>query len=195
MKRFTVLVAGLLLWAGAAHAAEKWNMPTAYGNANYHTQNARLFAKAVGVCTGGKLEIVVHGGGSLIKGGEIKRAVQNGKAPIGERLLSAHQTENAVFGFRLCAAAGYLFRCVRKTLEGGQKPADEDSCRAEPRAALLRPLAAAGDVFQARDRRRLRHAGHQVPRLQRRDGAFRRTRRNALGAHRAGGTRTRTGKR
>ncbi len=99
MKRFTVLAAGLLLWAGAAHAAEKWNMPTAYGNANYHTQNAKLFAKAVGICTGGKLEIVVHGGGSLIKGGEIKRAVQNGKAPIGERLLSAHQNENAVFGF------------------------------------------------------------------------------------------------
>ena len=69
------------------------------GDANYHTQNARLFAEAVGVCTGGKLDIVVHGGGSLIKGGEIKRAVQTGEAPIGERLLSAHQNENAVFGF------------------------------------------------------------------------------------------------
>lgn len=99
MKWFTGLAAGLLLWAGAAHAAEKWNMPTAYGDAIYHTQNARLFAKAVGVCTGGKLDIVVHGGGSLIKGGEIKRAVQDGKAPIGERLLSAHQNENAVLGF------------------------------------------------------------------------------------------------
>ncbi|MCY3822757.1 MAG: TRAP transporter substrate-binding protein [Nitrospinae bacterium] len=99
MKRFTVLAAGLLLWAGTAHAAEKWNMPTAYGNASYHTQNAKLFAKAVNVCTGGKLDIVVHGGGSFIKGGEIKRAVQTGKAPIGERLLSAHQNENAVLGF------------------------------------------------------------------------------------------------
>ena len=47
----------------------------------------------------GELDIVVHGGGSLIKGGEIKRAVQSGKAPIGERLLSAHENENAVFGF------------------------------------------------------------------------------------------------
>ena len=42
---------------------------------------------------------VVHGGGTLFKGGEIKRAVQTGRAPIGERLLSAHQNENAVFGF------------------------------------------------------------------------------------------------
>ena len=99
MKWLTGLAAGLLLWAGAAHAAEKWNMPTAYEDANYHTQNAKLFAKAVGVCTGGKLDIVVHGGGSLIKGGEIKRAVQSGEAPIGERLLSAHQNENPVFGF------------------------------------------------------------------------------------------------
>lgn len=99
MKWLTGLAAGLLLWAGAAHAAEKWNMPTAYGNANYHTQNAKLFAKAVGVCTGGKLDIEVHGGGSLIKGDGIKHAVQSGKAPIGERLLSAHQNENAIFGY------------------------------------------------------------------------------------------------
>ena len=86
-------------WAAAAHGAEKWKMPTAYGDANYHTQNARLFAKAVGVCTGGKLQIVVHSGGSLIKGGGIKSAVEKGEVPIGERLLSAHQSENAVFGF------------------------------------------------------------------------------------------------
>ena len=99
MKWLTGLAAGLLLWAGAAHAAEKWHMPTAYEDANYHTQNAKLFAKAVNICTGGKLDIVVHGGGSLIKGGEIKRAVQSGEAPIGERLLSAHQNENPVFGF------------------------------------------------------------------------------------------------
>ena len=99
MKWLAGLAAGLLLWAGTAHAAEKWNMPTAYEDVNYHTRNAKLFAKAVGVCTGGKLDIVVHGGGSLIKGGEIKRAVESGEAPIGERLLSAHQNENAVFGF------------------------------------------------------------------------------------------------
>ena len=61
--------------------------------------NGKLFAEAVGLCTGGDLEIVVHGGGTLFKGGEIKRALQTGRAPIGERLLSAHQNENAVFGF------------------------------------------------------------------------------------------------
>jgi TRAP-type C4-dicarboxylate transport system substrate-binding protein len=35
----------------------------------------------------------------LFKGNEIKRAVQTGQAPIGERLLSAHQNEEALFGF------------------------------------------------------------------------------------------------
>ena len=99
MKWLTGLAAGLALSAGTVHAADKWDMPTAYVDSNYHTQNGKLFAEAVGVCTGGDLEIVVHGGGTLFKGGEIKRAVQTGRAPIGERLLSAHQSENAVFGF------------------------------------------------------------------------------------------------
>ena len=90
-------VAGLLV-ASSAHA-EKWDMPMAYADSNYHTQNGKAFAEAVGVATGGALEIIAHGGGSLFKGNEIKRAVQTGQAPIGERLLSAHQNENAVFGF------------------------------------------------------------------------------------------------
>ncbi len=79
-------------------AAESWDMPMAYSDGNFHTQNGKLFAEAVGVCTGGSLEITVHGGGSLFKGNEIKRAVQTGQAQIGERLLSAHQNENALFG-------------------------------------------------------------------------------------------------
>ena len=91
-------LAGIAFASHAAMAGEKWDMPMAYADSNYHTQNGKLFAKAVGICTGGELEIVVHGGGSLFKGGEIKRAVQTGQAPIGERLLSAHQNENAIFG-------------------------------------------------------------------------------------------------
>jgi len=79
--------------------AEKWDMPMAYSNTNYHTQNAQLFAEAVKVATQGKLDIVVHGGGSLFGGKEIKRAIQTGQAQIGERLLSAHANENAVYGF------------------------------------------------------------------------------------------------
>lgn len=95
----TLPAAAVLLLASYAHAAEKWDMPMAYNDANYHTINGKLFAQAVEVCTGGELKLTVHGGGSLFKGNEIKRAVQTGQAQIGERLLSAHANENAVFGF------------------------------------------------------------------------------------------------
>ncbi|MEZ5825249.1 MAG: TRAP transporter substrate-binding protein [Geminicoccaceae bacterium] len=89
--------AGLALSAGVA-SAETWDMPMAYADGNFHTQNGKAFAECVGTGTGGALEIVVHASGSLFKGNEIKRAVQTGQAPIGERILSAHENENAMFG-------------------------------------------------------------------------------------------------
>jgi TRAP-type C4-dicarboxylate transport system substrate-binding protein len=82
-----------------AHAAEKWDMPMAYPDGNFHTKNGVQFAKDVTDATNGDLEIVVHANGSLFKGNDIKRAVQTGQAPIGERLLSAHENENPLFGF------------------------------------------------------------------------------------------------
>lgn len=101
MKGLTALLAGAcaLALAGVAAAAEKWDMPMAYPDSNFHTQNGKKFAECVAIGTGGGLEIVVHGGGSLFKGNEIKRAVQTGQVPIGERLLSAHENENPIFGF------------------------------------------------------------------------------------------------
>ena len=95
IAKFSLLVALATMPA----QAEKWDMPMAYSDSNYHTQNGKAFADAVRTATSGKLDIVVHGGGSLFKGGEIKRAIQTGQAPIGERLLSAHANENPLFGF------------------------------------------------------------------------------------------------
>lgn len=97
MKSLMALTAGALALATSALAAD-WDMPMAYADSNFHSQNGKLFAEAVGVCTGGSLTITVHAGGSLFKGNEIKRAVQTGQAPIGERLLSAHQNENPLYG-------------------------------------------------------------------------------------------------
>ncbi|MEM7651577.1 MAG: TRAP transporter substrate-binding protein [Pseudomonadota bacterium] len=100
MKKLT---AALLVTAGTAFAAvpasaEKWDMPMAYSATNFHSQVGVEFAKCVTSGTSGALELVVHPGGSLFKGNEIKRAVQTGQALIGERILSAHQNENALFG-------------------------------------------------------------------------------------------------
>ncbi len=90
--------AAIALVAGSAVAAERWDMPMAYPDSNFHTENGKAFAACVGEATGGELEIVVHGGGSLFGGADIKRAVQTGQALIGERLLSAHANEAPLFG-------------------------------------------------------------------------------------------------
>ncbi|MEC9145814.1 MAG: C4-dicarboxylate ABC transporter substrate-binding protein, partial [Pseudomonadota bacterium] len=89
MKRMilTAAAAGLALSASAAHA-EKWDMPMAYAATNFHSEMGVVFADKVRDYTGGKIDITVHPGGSLFKGGEIKRAVQTGQAPIGERFMS-----------------------------------------------------------------------------------------------------------
>jgi len=90
--------AAIALVAGSAVAAERWDMPMAYPDSNFHTENAKEFAACVAEATAGELEIVVHGGGSLFGGADIKRAVQTGQALIGERLLSAHANEDPLFG-------------------------------------------------------------------------------------------------
>jgi len=100
MKKFKALFAttAIVLATTTGAFAEKWDIPMAYSASNFHSKNGAEFAKCVTDKTGGALEIVAHPGGSLFKGGEIKRAIQTGQAPIGERLLSAHANENPVFG-------------------------------------------------------------------------------------------------
>lgn len=99
MRLTKVLMTGVAVMVATSGAAlaEKWDMPMAYAASNYHSENGAAFAKCV-TDSGSDLEIVTHPGGSLFKGGEIKRAVQTGQAPIGERLLSAHANENPLFG-------------------------------------------------------------------------------------------------
>lgn len=88
-----IVAAGFVLSAQAV----TWDMPTPYGETNFHTVNIKQFADDVKASTGGKLEIKVHSGGSLFKHPEIKNAVRGGQVPIGEFLLSRLSNENAVF--------------------------------------------------------------------------------------------------
>lgn len=87
-----------LAFAGAA-SAEDWDMPMAYAASNFHSEMGVVFADKVRDYTGGDINITVHPGGSLFKGGEIKRAVQTGQAPIGERFMSAHANEAPLLGW------------------------------------------------------------------------------------------------
>lgn len=94
------LTAGAVMaFVSAPALAEKWDMPMAYSASNFHSATGAEFGTCVTTGTGGDIEIVTHPSGSLFKGADIKRAVQTGQAPIGERLLSGHQNENALFGF------------------------------------------------------------------------------------------------
>lgn len=81
----------------AALAGDVWDMPTPYGDNNFHTVNITKFAADVKDATGGELEINVHSAGSLYKHPDIKPAVRSGQVPIGEFLLSRLSNENAVF--------------------------------------------------------------------------------------------------
>jgi TRAP-type C4-dicarboxylate transport system substrate-binding protein len=93
----TMLIAPVLN-ASTAVAAEKWDLPTGYPAANFHTLNIQDFASCVAKGTADGITIAVHPNGVLFKAADIKRAVQTGQAFIGERLLSAHEKENAMFG-------------------------------------------------------------------------------------------------
>lgn len=95
----TFTASAIALAVASPALAETWDMPVAYPAANYLTELAVDFGTCVTDKTGGAIEIVVHPNGSLYNGADIKRAVQSGQAPIGERLLSAHENENALFGF------------------------------------------------------------------------------------------------
>ncbi len=101
MKKSGLLVAvsacAMALGATAA-SAEKWDLPMAYSGSNFHSVTGAEFAACITSGTGGEIEVTTHPGGSLFKGSDIKRAIQTGQVPIGERLLSGHQNENALFG-------------------------------------------------------------------------------------------------
>nr|WP_171021621.1 TRAP transporter substrate-binding protein [Zongyanglinia marina] len=91
-------VSTIALGATAA-SAEKWDMPMAYSATNFHSEMGVVFADKVREYTSGDLDITVHPGGSLFKGGEIKRAIQTGQVPIGERFMAAHANEVPLLGW------------------------------------------------------------------------------------------------
>ncbi len=99
LKAVMTATAATVALAATPVVAEKWDMPMAYSGSNFHSVTGAEFAQCVTTGTGGDIEIVTHPSGSLFPGAQIKRAIQTGQVPIGERLLSGHQNEDALFGF------------------------------------------------------------------------------------------------
>ena len=101
MKRrlFSIALTGsALIFAAAAQAQTKWDLPAAYPATNFHSVNLIQFAADVDKASGGKLKITVHPNASLFKAPEIKRAVQGGQAQAGEILLPNFTNEWQIFG-------------------------------------------------------------------------------------------------
>lgn len=84
-------------FASMASAADKWDMPTPYGDGTHQTQVARSFAEEVTANSGGKLTINIHSGGALIKHPEIHRAVKSRQVQIGEVFIGRLGNNDPIF--------------------------------------------------------------------------------------------------
>jgi TRAP-type C4-dicarboxylate transport system substrate-binding protein len=121
MKAAVGAAFGLAMTAMPAMAQTKWNLPAAYSNSNFHTENLVEFAKDVEKLTGGKLSITVHGNASLFKAPEIKRAVATGQAQLGEVLLSIHENENPLFGIDVVPFLATSYGDAKKLWEASKE--------------------------------------------------------------------------
>jgi TRAP-type C4-dicarboxylate transport system substrate-binding protein len=63
--RRNLLATALVALVSPALAQTAWDMPTAYVDAVFHTQNIRQFADDVRAATAGGIDITVHSAGSL----------------------------------------------------------------------------------------------------------------------------------
>jgi TRAP-type transport system periplasmic protein len=125
MKQISILAAALgFAIALPAFAQTKWDLPTAYPAANFHTENIMQFVADVEKASGGKLKIQVHPAAALFKAPEIKRAVQGGQAQAGEILLVNYENEDPLYGLdgipflaTSYAASAKLYKASRKALD------------------------------------------------------------------------------
>jgi len=125
MKPISVLAAALgFAIALPAFAQTKWDLPTAYPAANFHTENIMQFVADVDKGSGGKLKIQVHPAAALFKAPEIKRAVQGGQAQAGEILLVNYENEDPLYGLdgipflaTSYAESAKLYKASRKALD------------------------------------------------------------------------------
>jgi TRAP-type C4-dicarboxylate transport system substrate-binding protein len=98
MKKVSLFLGAIfVLSSSLVAAADKWDMPTPYGDGTHQTQVARSFAEEVNANSGGKLVIKLHSGGALIKHPEIHRAVKSRQVQIGEVFIGRLGNNDPIF--------------------------------------------------------------------------------------------------
>ena len=93
----TLCISALAAVTFTATAADRWDIPTPYGDGTHHTQVARAFAEEVTANSKGELTIKVHSGGSLIKHPEIHRAVKSRQVQLGEVFIGRLGNTDPIF--------------------------------------------------------------------------------------------------
>ncbi len=97
VARVAAGILGLMLMLKPAIAQTTWEMPTPYPPSNFQTRNVASFIADVEAATNGTLKINLRPGGSMFKHPEIKRAVSEGRAAIGEVLASVHSDQSPFY--------------------------------------------------------------------------------------------------
>ncbi|SDZ50111.1 TRAP-type C4-dicarboxylate transport system, substrate-binding protein [Jannaschia faecimaris] len=129
-KTMTLAAAGTIAALSATTAladghAQSWDMPMAYAASNFHSEQGVIFADKVREYTDGAVDITVHPGGSLFGGGDIKRAIQTGQVPIGERLMSSHANETPLLGWDNLPFVATSYEANEKLWQAARGAVDE----------------------------------------------------------------------
>ncbi len=120
MNKKIILSAMLSVGLSTPALAAKWDMPTPYGDGTHQTQVAQKFAKEVTAKSGGKLQITVHSGGSLIKHPEIHRAVKSRQVQIGEVFIGRLGNNDPVFKLDNIPFVATTFDSAQKLYEASK---------------------------------------------------------------------------
>jgi TRAP-type C4-dicarboxylate transport system substrate-binding protein len=96
LTRIAAIAAAATTLAGTVQA-ETWQFSANDIDANFHTENARLFAEDVARLSGGDMTIEVVSGAALLSRADLRRGVQRGVVPMGDLLIGALGNDNAIF--------------------------------------------------------------------------------------------------
>lgn len=122
MKLYKAFLAAVMLIATSALAhAEKWDLAAGYSATIFHTKNLEQFAADVKEATGGKVEIAVHPGGSLIKKNTDNRnAVRSGQVAMAEFLGSWYSNENPLWAIDTVPFLASSYEASRKLADASE---------------------------------------------------------------------------